>query len=51
MFIVCTFFIDTVIPTQQMNKLRLTEDTPKQATARIWSKISYTLSPVHGPGS
>jgi len=34
MFIVCTFFIDTVIPTQQMNKLRLTEDTPKQATER-----------------
>lgn len=30
MFIVCTFFIDTVIPTQQMNKLRLT-DTHTQA--------------------
>lgn len=34
MFTVCTFFIDTVIPPQQVNKLRLTEDTLKQGAER-----------------
>lgn len=42
-FIVCTFFIDIVIPTQQMNKLRLTE--------AMLVKSSCSLYPLRGPGS
>lgn len=46
MFIVCTFFIDTVIPTQQMNKLRLTEDTPKQGAERGFGARSAMHCPL-----
>lgn len=46
MFTVCTFFIDTVIPTQQMNKLRLTEDTLKQGAERGFGARSAVPCPL-----
>ena len=46
MFIVCIFFIDTVIPTQQMNKLRVTEDTLKQGAERGFGARSAIHCPL-----